>query len=66
MDPKACLELATDQLGQGDLIDARNTLREYAYWRTRGGFEPTVNGVKGDRMARQIAARIRRYVLAVA
>lgn len=64
MDPKACLELATDQLSQGELIDSRNTLRQYAYWRTRGGFEPIVNGMKGDVMAHRMASRIRRYVLA--
>lgn len=64
MDPKACLELATDQLTQGDLIDARNSLREYAYWRTRGGYEPIVGGMKGDIVARRLASRIRRYVVA--
>lgn len=62
MDPKACLELASDQASQGELIDARNTLREYAYWRTRGGYEPIVNGIEGDRVAHQLASRIRRMV----
>lgn len=40
MDPINCLLSAEDALIQGDLDTCHDTLRDYAAWRIRGGFEP--------------------------
>jgi hypothetical protein len=52
MDPRAVLELAQEQFrgwsGGGSFDEFRATMRSYAAWRRRGGFEPVVSGKPGD------------------
>lgn len=50
MDPKACLKLALTCLRDNDRDGLIDAIGDYHEWRLRGGFEPTVDGIKGDRL----------------
>lgn len=40
MDPEACLRDADQHFSDGYISDALDSLRNYAEWRFRGGFQP--------------------------
>lgn len=58
MDPKACLLRAADLFDEQDFEGCDEALRDYADWRSNGGFEPRIEGTGGDSYARYMRARL--------
>jgi hypothetical protein len=55
MDPKACLLRAREALRDTEIRECEAALVDYKRWRRKGGFEPDVEGMKGDDFLRKVA-----------
>lgn len=51
MDPKQTLLDARAAADAGDLHEARELVRAYIAWRSKGGFQPNIDGRCGDQYA---------------
>jgi len=55
MDPEACLDRCDEALGEGDVAEARDALKDYRNWRRHGGFEPKQGDARAAVLERLVA-----------
>lgn len=58
MDPLECLRRALRAQQNAEYMQSLEALFDYYNWRVRGGFEPAVDGERGDVLAYNLACDV--------